>query len=203
MSKNIIYGLYDRSGELRYIGKSSSGLKRPRRHFCSYELDKDSTHKGRWIKKSLKAGNIPYIQIIQELSNHIYLNECEKYWISYFKKRGARLTNLTDGGEGTTGYKRPPFSKEWRKKMSLAKKGRSFFKGKKHSLSSKKLMSSAKMGKRGNRSKIVIDDLGNKFNSITEASKYYNVSRTSINNNVTGRSKALKCGRSFYYFKDN
>ena len=44
--------------------------------------------------------------------------------------------------------------------------------------------------------KCIEDDLV--FNSQTEAAKYYNISVTTINNIINGRSKKTRNGKSFY-----
>lgn len=66
MNKYIIYGLVDpRSGELRYVGKSCSGLKRPKAHLAPSNLKK-ATHKNNWIRQLLAAGARPDILVIEE-----------------------------------------------------------------------------------------------------------------------------------------
>lgn len=86
-------------------------------------------------------------------------NESEKYWIAQFKSWGFNLANMTDGGDGISGWKHSESSK---KKMSESKKGRrlspntefkkgmiSLNKGKKHSKETKKKISDSKKGKKG------------------------------------------------------
>ena len=63
----------------------------------------------------------------------------EKYWISYFLSIGCKLTNLTKGGEGTVGY---VHTQEARKRMSLAKNGRNFRTGTKHTQETRDKLSS-------------------------------------------------------------
>jgi hypothetical protein len=47
--------------------------------------------------------------------------EAEKRWIAEFRAKGAKLTNATDGGEGTPGF-HP--NTETRKRMSVSQTGR-------------------------------------------------------------------------------
>jgi hypothetical protein len=68
------------------------------------------------------------MRILQEVSSD-FAPSAEKYWISYFLKIGCRLTNLTEGGEGTVGYHH---TQESRRKMSIARGGRNFRAGTKH-----------------------------------------------------------------------
>jgi hypothetical protein len=106
-AKFLIYGLVDpRDGQLRYVGKSSSGLKRPRSEWRNALAG----HEGRgrkvcWIKNLLKAGLELYgVVVIQEFDDDGILGQAERFWIAYFRQIGCRLTNDTDGGEGVSGY---------------------------------------------------------------------------------------------------
>lgn len=119
--KYLIYGLVDPlSGQLRYLGKSESGLRRPRRHRRPCELKIDNSHKGRWIKK-LHAKNLSYgIVVIQE-TDKATLVQAEIFWIAYFRAMGCPLTNLTDGGDGVSGYKHSELAKA---AIGFANKGR-------------------------------------------------------------------------------
>lgn len=113
----IIYGLEDpNTKEIRYIGLSSSGLKRPRAHFCKSHLSR-KTHRSSWIK-SLN-GVYPKIVILEESQNKDDLPALEIKWIRTAKSSGWDLTNHTDGGEGTNSFKHTDESK---RKMSEASK---------------------------------------------------------------------------------
>jgi hypothetical protein len=103
VSNFIIYGLVDPfTKELRYIGKSCSGLIRPRNHFKPSELC-HKTHKVHWIKSVLSQNKKPEIVIIEQHDNPELLDEAEQFWIEYYKSIGSRLTNSTNGGKGTLG----------------------------------------------------------------------------------------------------
>jgi len=78
-------------------------------------------------------------------------NEClnaEKYYINYFKSNINKFGyNLTNGGDGVSGYKH---TKESKQKMSLALKGRtSPMKGKHHSKETIIKLSNSHKGKKG------------------------------------------------------
>lgn len=104
---NLIYALVDpRTKEVRYIGKSSSGLTRPKNHTKLSHLQKDKTYKGNWIRQLVRLNLEPEIIILQNSHNKKDLTEIEKQYILLYRKLGAKLTNLTDGGEGTPGLKR-------------------------------------------------------------------------------------------------
>ena len=119
--ENIIYGLYDPvgvGGELRYIGKSTTGLLRPRSHLKTSSLQQKS-HKNNWINSLLSRGLTYTIKIIEEISDPSLLNEREIYWIAHFKEKGIPLTNGTLGGEGALGR---VMTDESKAKMSEARK---------------------------------------------------------------------------------
>lgn len=122
VSDYLIYGLFDPiNGELRYIGRSSSGLERPKRHSHSSELVLDKAYKGNWIRSLLKKDLKPIIGIIQTFNVETDLNAAEMYWIKYFRDQGCGLVNSTDGGGGRFGYK---VSEETKRKISEAQKGK-------------------------------------------------------------------------------
>ncbi len=119
MSKYIVYALKDpRTQEIRYIGKSTSGMRRALQHKDSSSLKK-ICHKNNWIKSLLSSGLMYQIDILQECASNEETIQQEVYWIKFHKEAGANLTNLTDGGEGTLGRLA---SEETRQLISLAKK---------------------------------------------------------------------------------
>lgn len=104
MDRFLIYGLVDpTTGQLRYIGRSSSGLERPRRHAAL--SGREDTHKARWIRECLDLGLRPKIILLQAFEEPDILNQAEIHWIAYFRAMGCPLTNLTDGGGGCSGYR--------------------------------------------------------------------------------------------------
>lgn len=46
------------------------------------------------------------VVVIQECEDGEVLSLAEKHWIAYYRALGCKLTNLTDGGEGTPGHKK-------------------------------------------------------------------------------------------------
>ena len=98
-SNNLIYALIDiRTEEVRYVGRSCSGLHRPKSHLYNCNLN-DNSYKTRWIKK-----NLPHItiKILEEVEDKRLLDEKEIYWISQF----SNLTNSQKGGNtGPSIYK--------------------------------------------------------------------------------------------------
>ena len=119
--KNLIYALRDpRSWEPRYIGKSTTGMDRPKRHRLSSRLATRS-HKNSWIKSLLAVGIEYVIEILEQVSTAEKLGVRERFWIARGRAVGWRLTNATDGGDGTPGLVRSP---QHRAKVSAALRGR-------------------------------------------------------------------------------
>jgi group I intron endonuclease len=115
-SKYLIYGLRDpNTKEIRYIGRSCSGLKRPREHYRQNGLSKKKSHCNSWIK-SLK-GKIPKIEVLEYTNNKDELDALEIKWIAYAKAQGWNLTNHTAGGGGTSNFKH---TEEAKRKISAA-----------------------------------------------------------------------------------
>lgn len=101
-SKYLIYALIDpRTNEIRYIGKSITGLTRPKYH--KYTFLKENTYKANWLKNLYKSGKEYKILVLEYLESKDQLNDKEIFYISMYKSLGAPLTNLTIGGDGTNG----------------------------------------------------------------------------------------------------
>lgn len=100
----IIYGLVDpETEELRYIGKSSTGMSRPKKHFYPSTLKNERTYKNRWVNSVLKrCGKLPVIVILAEAKNVDNLNKLEIKLINRARNSGVRLTNIQNGGDGFT-----------------------------------------------------------------------------------------------------
>lgn len=97
-----IYVLTEPDGEIRYIGKTVNSLAR-RLSFHLYEArQKEKNHRCNWIRSILSTGHLPSISLIGEVSGNGSAEEIA--WIAYGRAEKWRLTNLTDGGEGTLGY---------------------------------------------------------------------------------------------------
>jgi group I intron endonuclease len=99
-----------------YVGKTSASINmRFDSHKCSCKKNKTKHHKV-W-NKSLNEGNYPEIIILEE-TNGDKINDLEKWYITYFKSIGVKLTNLTMGGDGLQGH---IFSNEHRDRISKTK----------------------------------------------------------------------------------
>lgn len=122
MRKFLIYGLTDpRTGQVRYIGKSTTGMQRPLQHRSD-----TVTHRGRWIVGLERRGLQYGIVVLYRCKRAEDLADAECEFIALYRKLGVRLTNCTDGGDGTLGYRH---TKESR--ASIGEKNRIRYTGRK------------------------------------------------------------------------
>lgn len=135
-NQSFIYALLDpRDGSIRYIGQTSVGMRRVRKHF--YRSEKRNLHVYNWIR-ALRALDLePKVSVLLECDISV-LNKEEEFYISYLKSLGCNLTNHTGGGGGIRGFHHSTLTKaklskalsgkemspEARAAMSLANKGR-------------------------------------------------------------------------------
>lgn len=119
LSRFLVYGLIDpRTAELRYVGKSSRGMIRPKRHLSDYGR-KGGVYRCCWLRQLYKEGLLPSILVLKECQSEDEVLIQEKILIALFKEFGFDLTNLTDGGE-KLGFH---FSEETKLKMINAHLG--------------------------------------------------------------------------------
>ena len=126
-----IYGISDNNGYVRYIGKTSRSLELRLKEHIS---DKKRGHKHYWLKK---LGDNVNIFLIDEISND-ESNYWEIFYIQLFKSWGFNLINMTEGGDGGSGFKhseetkkiisehskKQVFTEERKLKISLSKLGK-------------------------------------------------------------------------------
>jgi group I intron endonuclease len=141
-----IYGLWPPGVEkipvnCRYVGKAVDVARRFKSHLERSRNPRVHCHC--WVKSLLDSGVKPVINVIAIVPNRV-ASQCEINVISLYKKFGANLTNLTDGGEGMLGHF---VSDETRAKMSLSKIGNTCSLGHKHSTETKRKISAGNTGK--------------------------------------------------------
>lgn len=119
MSLFLIYGLIDpRTGGIRYIGKSCSGMKRVRRH----GRERGRTLRHRWLTQLQDLGLQHGVVILETFTRGEDLALAERFWISQGQAMKWNLVNGTKGeGGGMLGRRH---SAETRAKMSAASRGR-------------------------------------------------------------------------------
>jgi hypothetical protein len=100
----LVYALLDPvTREVRYIGKSSSGLARAKAHLePAYSL-RHKGYKKNWLLALRNAGQLPAIIVLSRHTSNEEVLQAEIDYIRLYRALGARLTNQTDGGEGTCG----------------------------------------------------------------------------------------------------
>jgi GIY-YIG catalytic domain len=110
----LIYTLSEPDGTVRYIGKTMRPLRRRLvEHMCYAVTKRANTYLARWIRELHEAGLVPVISQIDEAFEN--WAEREAHWIDWYWSQGARLTNLTPGGDGVPGHVHSP---ETRRVMS-------------------------------------------------------------------------------------
>lgn len=113
-----IFGEYTFDFEPIYIGKG-----RKRRCFChKYLYEKYTTRFYSKYKAIVKSNNKPKVVFVKTNLTEDESFEYEKYFINLIGRieNSGTLTNLSDGGEGQSGFK---FSEETKRRMSKARKG--------------------------------------------------------------------------------
>jgi len=100
---------------IRYVGKTTNknGITyRLSKHINDANCYRRLSHKDNWVRKVIKQGSVPIIVQIDVAADGVLGSALEKSWIKKLKECGCDLTNATEGGEGTYGYKHTKESKE-------------------------------------------------------------------------------------------
>ena len=112
-----IYSLYERDTlAVRYVGKTVQTLRRRFMVHCAVARRLNRLPVQRWLRKHGGASGVG-IALLETVLPDVRWNEREQHWIEVFKSSGAKLLNLTDGGEGACGI---TWSDETNRKRSLA-----------------------------------------------------------------------------------
>lgn len=118
MKSFLIYCLKEPdTGEIRYFGKTCQTASQ---RFWRHAGCKTETHVARWVQKLRASSQLPEMEVLlRGLTNLESIDE-EKALIAWGRKKGLRLTNLTDGGDGRLGF---VVSDETKKKISIGHLG--------------------------------------------------------------------------------
>lgn len=101
MNNYKIYGLTEPDGEtLRYIGLTGNDIKnRFKEHLNEWYKN---SYKNNWIRSLKREGLKPSLILIEDGLTSEQAAEKEIHYIKLFKSFGARLVNLTKGGQNPT-----------------------------------------------------------------------------------------------------
>lgn len=195
------------TGEVRYVGKANNPKKRYSSHLNVNRTQ--NFHKCNWILFMKRKDLKPELQIIKRVlvSDWKYW---EKYYIKYYRDKGCKLTNCTDGGDGLgfgnqTSFKKGLVSWNSGTKEIITKKcnycGKTFnpkdkrlkycsiSHAAKDNTGFKKGFIPWNRGKPGYKVNSINCKTISEYPSLAEASRCLNVSADSISNVLCGRSK--------------
>lgn len=182
-----IYTLSDpRTGEVRYVGKTSQPSIRLNNHLYS---DRGSNHKWTWIK-SLKAENLkPLMEVIETVPEEKSF-EAEKIWIESFRFYGCRLMNSDFGTIGALSDD----AKRRAKASTIARGGYAVPKDRIAKMLKTRRENGSQQGERHPHAKITNEQVrqiralaGTMKN--TELSKMFGVSNSTIGKIIKGKSR--------------
>lgn len=128
----------DRPGCIRYEDhfKKALGIK---------NFSDKNYHKLNRIRKIIRTGSQPEVKIIMETEDELVAFEKEIELIKFYGRRDKKtgsLTNMTDGGEGQSGY---VYSEERKRKIGFRVKGKGNpMYGRTHTLEARKAISEAR-----------------------------------------------------------
>lgn len=136
----VVYALTDDSGTVRYIGKTANAKSRLTAHVTVAKRTNATTHSSNWIRSLLRRGIRPQMIIVEKCDSESHCFSREIAWIKHFRDQGNDLCNRSSGGDGPRGCtatmetrllmsmarkgkKRPPFTEEHKRAISLGRKG--------------------------------------------------------------------------------
>ena len=91
-SNNLIYGLFcPVTNNPVYIGKSSSGIKRPFQHIIE---DSHNDNVNLWVHNLKEDGLSPVLVILEQGFDLMYSRDKEDFWIKKYISDGNLLLNI-------------------------------------------------------------------------------------------------------------
>lgn len=104
---------------VRYVGKTFSPKERFARHVSLESREKSK--RALWVNGLIKKGKKPIIDIIDDCDEFNWIDK-EVFYIKFYKSIGAKLLNMSNGGEqGALNYK---FTESQSEKLSKSLKGK-------------------------------------------------------------------------------
>lgn len=208
MNNYLVYLISHPNSNYFYIGKTDNIKQRISKHLSDSRI-RPTTFIHNWIKKYPD----PVFEILEDNLDEQTAFLYERMYISLFKSWGILVMNLTNGGEGSSGYKHTSetkafiskvhkgqiYSDEARKLMSERKKGENHFMFGKH-FSEEHKINASKSHTSINRPVNVYDKEG-KFIIQYETPAIAN--RTMFPEKVTSTGEILaNCRRTRYFYED-
>ena len=185
----IIYKITNLLDKKIYIGQTQRTLEERMREHCR-------NSRASYIDRTIKKYGIEnfFVEIIETCKTVEELNEREIFWIKFFDCKFPNGYNLTDGGEGSNGYKA---TLELSAKLSKMRKGRkntpeqrakisATLKGKIFSEETKNKISAAKIGH------IVTDETKKKLRNANLGKKATDETKLKMSASCKTK-KAVKC----------
>ncbi len=119
--KWIIYTLKNpRTQEVRYVGFTMrTAAARLTQHISHALHVRRRNHCQNWVVFLLSIGLHPILEVIESGAGEGW-QDAERRWIVYYRQKGARLLNSTDGGEGVPG--RAPWGTPEERSATAAKR---------------------------------------------------------------------------------
>lgn len=137
----FVYTLHDprQPNVVRYVGWTTNPSRRLKTHIRDARNGRDQTRCGNWKRSLLTFQVTPVMEIVESGVGGGY-GASEIRWVAHFREKvGEKLTNLTNGGDGTSGRVNSP---EHRARISAYRKGR------KASVEARSNMRAAHLGKK-------------------------------------------------------
>jgi hypothetical protein len=142
--------------DIRYVGisKNDDATSRLKEHMWNAKIGKPY-HVYNWIRKAVEDKNKVMATVVSSGLTWEQAAVEETRLIAEYRAAGLKLTNMTDGGEGSPGVVR---SEDYRRRLSASHRGKTFseehkvnlakvWTGRKHSEDTKKRQSETQKGK--------------------------------------------------------
>lgn len=112
--ETYIYALCEPGGvRPHYVGKTQRRfMRRYKEHLSESLTGQRNLPVNRWVRSTYKRGSWVCYKLLETVPAGADWAARERHWIARFRQEGHQILNLTDGGEGLLGHKRPRASVE-------------------------------------------------------------------------------------------
>ena len=215
---HCIYVLLDETQQVFYVGKTCRPKTRIGRHIEEVRRGNHLAvyNKLRQVLERTKWKRDGIFKVIESGISENEIDAKEIFYIQHYREQGAKLKNLTDGGEGGKGFTREIIeraaakrrgqhhSEEWKQRISDSKKGISFSESHKQALKrawkkrppvSKETLTKRSMSSRGviNIKRFVVQSpSGERYiteKGLSEFCRGYGLDVRNLHATLTGRRK--------------